>query len=130
MSPTILRKGSVAENNEEIIAIGSPGGSMIPAVLVPVLFDMTMFGESMQAAVDKLRVVVKSANSLLVEVGEAEAPPWSIRQDRVTTSPEWISMPISAVSMLPATAPRTAGSVQGQIQDETAKGRLATILIN
>ena len=75
MSPTILRKGSVAENNEEIIAIGSPGGSMIPAVLVPVLFDMTMFGESMQAAVDKLRVVVKSANSLLVEVGEAEAPP-------------------------------------------------------
>ena len=75
MSPTILRKGSVAENNEEIIAIGSPGGSMIPAVLVPVLFDMTMFGESMQAAVDKLRVVVKSANSLLVEVGESEAPP-------------------------------------------------------
>lgn len=29
MSPTILRKGSVAENNEEIIAIGSPGGRHI-----------------------------------------------------------------------------------------------------
>ncbi len=75
MTPTILHKGSDAEINEDIIAIGSPGGSMIPAVLAPVLFDMTLFGEEMQTAVDKLRVVVKSANSLLVEVGSAEAAP-------------------------------------------------------
>ncbi|MCH5278389.1 MAG: gamma-glutamyltransferase [Christensenellaceae bacterium] len=64
MSPTLIRNDA-----GDILAIGTPGGSIIPGVMVPIILDIYLFDVNPQEAVNKQRVVVRNAQSLLVENG-------------------------------------------------------------
>lgn len=61
-SPTIL-----INDDGYVLAIGSPGGNVIPNVIVTVLSDIILYGTDPQEAVNKQRVVVRSYDTLMIE---------------------------------------------------------------
>ncbi len=63
MSPTIL----LGENGD-IMAIGSPGGVVIPSVIVSVLSDIILYGTNAQDAVNKARIFIDSETTIAVEI--------------------------------------------------------------
>ncbi len=50
MSPTVLWRGP------EVVALGSPGGSRIPTATLQVMLNLVVFGDPLQAAVDRPRI--------------------------------------------------------------------------
>lgn len=68
-SPTI-----VTSEDGYVMAIGSPGGNVIPNVITTVLSDILLYGTDPQEAVDKQRVVVQSYDTLMVEAVENVSP--------------------------------------------------------
>jgi len=50
MSPTVAWKG------QEVLALGSPGGSRIPTAVLQVLLNVVVRGDGLQAAVDRPRI--------------------------------------------------------------------------
>lgn len=62
MSPTLIRNSA-----GDMLAIGTPGGNIIPGVMTPIILDIYMFNVRPQDAVNKQRVVVRNSQSLLVE---------------------------------------------------------------
>lgn len=65
ISPVIITDNE----NDSIFAIGTPGGNVIPTVLVEVIADICLYGEDPHDAINKMRFTVKSENSLIVETG-------------------------------------------------------------
>lgn len=68
-SPTI-----VTNEDGYIMAIGSPGGNVIPNVIATVLSDILLYDTDPQEAVDKQRIVVQSYDTLMVEAVEDVSP--------------------------------------------------------
>ncbi len=66
MSPTIL-----IGDNGDVMAVGSPGGKVIPSVIVSVVSDIILYGTDAQDAVNKARIFVRSKNTIVVESGSA-----------------------------------------------------------
>ena len=64
ISPSIIK-----DESGEIYAVGTPGGNVIPTVLSLVISDIQMFETDPQEAVDKMRIFVKSADTIDVETG-------------------------------------------------------------
>ena len=68
ITPTILK------NDDEVIAIASPGGSVIVKVLAAVLTDICRFDTDAQEAVDKQRVYFESEGLVYYETGYETKP--------------------------------------------------------
>lgn len=64
ISPTIVK-----DEDGGTMAIGTPGGNVITCTLAQVIADIKMFGTKAQSSVDKMRIYVKSSDSIIVETG-------------------------------------------------------------
>ena len=66
-SPTIIQKG-----NDYIMGIGTPGGIRILKMLAPIIVDNLYFGNDLQEAINKSRVIFQEPGMIVREGGRDE----------------------------------------------------------
>lgn len=66
--------------NGELIAIGSPAGINIPKIVAQVLLNIIKFGDDVQTAIDKARVMYDEHGSLCIETQDRAASVISVSQ--------------------------------------------------